>query len=186
MQMKICHDLFPYLWECFEIGLKTSQGRITFGDSLRQAHWCKQQAITTHTPPPPPPGKQPGGAQAGHVSQQKTLFISLYSYLPWSDQVWPGYMINLDLSKRIMLREGGKTERRVRKIIQKHHVDQPGHPYEKFMSIKVCIYCCSDCPVLKWKLGYQELIHLLCLLLSQVLNWYSWHRVTFYTLKMFL
>lgn len=69
MQVKICHDPFPYLWECFEIGLKTSYkvefllefplGRHT-GASSRQ-----QQLLL---------GKQPGGAQAGHVPQQKNFF----------------------------------------------------------------------------------------------------------------
>lgn len=69
MQVKICHDLFPYLWECLEIGLKTSckgeflleipLGRHTGASSRQQQHSL---------------GKQPGGAQAGHVPQRKSSF----------------------------------------------------------------------------------------------------------------
>lgn len=69
MQVKICHDPFPYPWECFEIALKTSYkveflleiplGRHTGASS-------RQQLLL---------GKQPGGAQARHVPQQKNFFL---------------------------------------------------------------------------------------------------------------
>lgn len=136
MQVKICHRLFPYQWECFEIGLKIScKVKISLRDSLRWAHWSKQQAT------PPPPGKAAWrGTSKTCSSAKKLCFTVVFSALESvSVLVWAGYVINLDLSETIMLREGEATERRVRKIIQttscrstgsswwKIHVDKSTH-----------------------------------------------------------
>ena len=77
MHVKIYHDLFPYLWECFEIGLKTSCKGEFLLESLLGRHTDASSRQHHH-----PLGNQPGGAQAGHVSQKKTF--SLKSFLPWS------------------------------------------------------------------------------------------------------
>lgn len=180
MQVKICHDLFLYLWECFAIQLKTSRK----GEFLLEIPLGRHAGASSGQQFPPAPLETAwrGTSRTCSSEKKKLLFtVVLLALELFSVLVWPGYAINLDLSEKIMLRKGEQQKGGSGRSSRPHHVDQPGHPYEKFMQIKVCIYCFSDWPVLKLKLGYQELK--IFTWLSQVLNWYTWQKVFFLYFK---